>query len=375
VSQQNCASDGCPSYQISKSDESLMGVYRRGRVWWFSYQGSHGAQVRESSRSSSKRAAEKLLAKRKTEVFEGRWNLQKSNTPRLREWADRVVSQVPHPKTRERYSASASILVSFLGDVKLCDITSADIENFQQRRLSGQRHPATVNRDVAFLFRLLKLARRHRFIQRNPCEDVDRLKERQLRRQAKPLTYEEESLLLSVSEPMLRMLIVLLVETGLRAKKEALPLRWTDVNLASEPASIFVRDSKTFAGQRCVWLTEYCRTELLRWQVFVGQGYSKFVFPAMRTPNEHWSCYQDAWNRATAKVGLIDRRVYDLRSTFATRVNAAAHVTDLTLAHLLGHASTGILPTYAKAIDENTRSTMSRLNSLRLKSMQSLSVQ
>lgn len=61
---------------------------------------------------------------------------------------------------------------------------------------------------------------------------------------------------------------------------------------------------------------------------------------------------------------LGDCRVYDLRSTFATRANAA-RATGLTLAHLLGHSSTAILPTYAKALDENTRAVISQLDCMR----------
>lgn len=57
------------------------------------------------------------------------------------------------------------------------------------------------------------------------------------------------------------------------------------------------------------------------------------------------------------KAGLADRRVYDLRSTFANRANVC-HATGMSVAHLLGHASTQILPTYIRPFDENTRALM-----------------
>jgi hypothetical protein len=44
---------------------------------------------------------------------------------------------------------------------------------------------------------------------------------------------------------------------------------------------------------------------------------------------------------------LADRRTYDLRATFASRANAC-RASGLTVAHLLGHASTQILPAYVK---------------------------
>jgi integrase len=66
--------------------------------------------------------------------------------------------------------------------------------------------------------------------------------------------------------------------------------------------------------------------------------------------------------------------VYDLRATFATRANAAS-ATALTLAQLLGHSSTSILPTYAKALDENTRAIISRLDALRLEQNRTVRLQ
>jgi integrase len=46
------------------------------------------------------------------------------------------------------------------------------------------------------------------------------------------------------------MLIILILETGLRSNSEALELRWQDVNLAEDIISI--RISKSIAGRRNV---------------------------------------------------------------------------------------------------------------------------
>ena len=202
-----------------------MGLFRRGQVWWLSYM-TAGKQVRESSRSTNKRLAESILAKRKTELFEGRWSLPRSDCPRLRQWCDEVIARVAHPNTRGRYSASAKNLNAFFGNPKLREISSASIEQYQRSRLSEGRHPATVNRDTALLFRLMRLARRHRLILRNPCEEVERLNERRERRQARPLTSAEEDRLLTSCDSLLRMFVIVLIETGLRSKTEALPLKW-----------------------------------------------------------------------------------------------------------------------------------------------------
>ncbi len=50
----------------------MRGLYRRGSIYWISYQA--GVQtVRESTGTGDRKLAEGVLAKRRAEVFEGRW--------------------------------------------------------------------------------------------------------------------------------------------------------------------------------------------------------------------------------------------------------------------------------------------------------------
>ena len=91
-----------------------------------------------------------------------------------------------------------------------------------------------MNRDVATLSSCLSRAKKMRLISHNPCVDVGKLNERRDRRRGRPLTYEEEDRIKQFSPPLLQMLITLLADTGLRVKKEALPLRWSDVLLDSD---------------------------------------------------------------------------------------------------------------------------------------------
>ncbi len=205
-----------------------------------------------------------------------------------------------------------------------------------------------------------------RLVSHNPCSDVGRLNERRDRRQARPLTYDEEDRVKQFAPPLLAMLITLLADTGLRVKKEALPLRWSDVSLDSEPkAWIRIVDSKSPAGIRSVWLTNNCRDALKNWRDLFGPSFSSFVFPSPRNPAVHFVDYKTAWRTAVKKAGLSDRRIYDLRSTFASRANQC-RATGLTVAHLLGHANTQILPTYVRPLDENTKAVIDALEAARI---------
>lgn len=56
--------------------------------------------------------------------------------------------------------------------------------------------------------------------------------------------------------------------------------------------------------------------------------------------------------------------IYYLRATFASRLSAVG-VPDTFVAQMLGHSTTSILPSYAKAIDEYRRDAIRKLDELR----------
>lgn len=92
-----------------------------------------------------------------------------------------------------------------------------------------------------------------------------------------------------------------------------------------------------------------------------GPEFSEYIFPSPRNPTVRLADYQKAWHKAAKEAGLADRRIYDLRCSFASRANGC-RASALTVAHLLGHASTQILPTYVKPLDENTKALIDALD-------------
>ena len=55
-----------------------------------------------------------------------------------------------------------------------------------------------------------------------------------MRRKPHIVTFEEEERILAAAEPHMRALVVLVLETGLRSKREALVLRWADVDFVND---------------------------------------------------------------------------------------------------------------------------------------------
>jgi integrase len=232
------------------------------------------------------------------------------------------VDSIQHPNTRRRYACSKVALDGFFGDARLPHVTVSRIEQYKRERLVAKVKSATVNSDLALLRQLMKRAERERYIARNPFEMGNLfLEERKGRRLPHILTYEEETKLLAISGPLLKVLVVVLVETGLRVGKEALPLKWGDIDLTN--GTLCVRESKTLAGRRMVPLSDYCKAELLRWRALTGPEYSEYVFFNDRNPSAHLLKLPKTWKRALKKANIGYFPIYNLRHTFATRMQEA----------------------------------------------------
>jgi integrase len=231
-----------------------------------------------------------------------------------------------------------------------------------ESRLSRGVRTATVNRDLAVLHRMMKLAKRKMFIHESPFRDIEFLEERKQRRRPHILTFDEDRLL-AAAAPHIRALAVLILETGMRSNREALCLPWSDVDFVNN--IIQVRESKTRAGERTIPISGRCKTELLRWSNLLGLEFSPYVFPNMRTPSKPLKDVRRSWAKAIKDAGLPNGLLlYELRHTLATRLTQAG-VSPLFVAQIIGHAGTSILNTYVRAIDEYRRDAIHKLEKLR----------
>ena len=232
-----------------------MGLYKKGGSNWYAAFSADGRHFNRSTGTSNKRRAQKILDTWRAAIIEGRFNLLKSQSPTFKDWSEQFVDSIQHPNTRRRYACSKVAFDDFFKEARLPHVTVSRIEEYKRVRLAAKVKSATINRDLALLRQLMKRAERERYIGRNPFEMGNLfLEERKGRRQPHILTYEEETKLLAVSGPLLKALVILLVETGLRVWKEASPLKWMDFDFSND--AFFVRASKSPAGRRLVPLSE-----------------------------------------------------------------------------------------------------------------------
>jgi len=156
------------------------------------------------------------------------------------------------------------------GRRKLSTITYEDLRTFRNERIntsthqSKQRSLSTINRELAYLRRILNIAERNNWIAANPFKKGDALihTSDEVKRD-RILTFNEEKRLLNACigyRSHLRPIIKAALDTGCRLG-ELLKLRWSEVNLENRIITIRAFNTKTMR-EREVSITKRLMHEL-----------------------------------------------------------------------------------------------------------------
>lgn len=135
-------------------------IYQNGSaVWWIKFY-DRGIPRRESSHSTDRKIAEKLLKTRLAEV------LTKTYVPRENIRIDELIADLV---SEYRVNSQKSIdhverrwqlhLKPFFTRIRACDLTTDRVRRYIDTRLATGAQPATINRELALLKRAFNLAR------------------------------------------------------------------------------------------------------------------------------------------------------------------------------------------------------------------------
>ncbi len=208
--------------------------YGRTKEYWYIDYTFEGKRKWESVGvvgEVSKENAKKLLALRKTEILQGKFNAPKPKViPTFSEFAKDYLEFAKGSKTswdRDMYSLKS--LEPFFGAYKLEDISPILIEKY---KLERKREVATrtVNIELALLRRMFNLALSWDKCKSNPMHKVKLFKESPPKERI--LTPEEEKALLDSSPAHLKPILITALNTGMRYS-ELLTLKWDNVDLES----------------------------------------------------------------------------------------------------------------------------------------------
>lgn len=256
---------------------------------------------------------------------------------------------IPWARTNKRsYSQADAIylkpLSAFFGDLHLSEINLFLIERYKRERLATPtihgrvRKPASVNRELECLSRILSYAVECQVLESNPARKVRKLKQDNQR--YRYLSRAEESALveaLQQSPVYLQSLVVLAIETGMR-RGELLELQWEQIDLNLQ--TIYIKRSKS-GRPRVIPISRRALVALDLVKKTSGAVYGRI-------------CFKRSWSTALKRAGIKDFRFHDLRHTAATRwAERGADV--YVIAALLGHHCLQTTMRYAHGSMERMR--------------------
>jgi len=354
-------------------------VYRRDgtQFWWMRYRDRSGKRCQEPTGTADwdeaqKRLRERLQA-RDEDILE---IVRKGEHLTFAEWAEFFLENYSKPpmrmpKTHDANMRAMKHLKLAFGTRNLASVSADDVEIYPRRQLQqrvkwktgsgmiegGPLKPATVHQELRVLRRMLSVAVRKKLLALNPCSGVEfPVKVKGLFR-PHYVAWSEQQRIESHAPRYLRNAIRIITETGLRVYKELTPMKKDQVDI--ENAMVWIPDSKTPNGIAEVPLTDLALAAFRDQMLIAGPG--PYLFPSDENPSGHQITFKTAWAATLRRANVPHFRIYDLRSTYATRLSAGG-VADEWVTQLLRQGDAKVFKKYSQMKLQMKREALRKLH-------------
>jgi len=318
--------------------------YLRGKTWWIKYH-NDGKPFRESTKSTKESDAKELLKQRLSEVQQGTFTGLDYKKLTFDELGQELLSDYQINKRKSYWRAELSLrhLKGFFGGMKACTIDTSLIRKYIKERQSEDAKNATINRELAALRRMFKLAEKDDKISKIP--HIPMLEENNVRCGfLEPGQYKR---LLKELPDYLKPVLIMAYWTGCR-KSEILELKWSQVDFINRQITLEARSTKN-NEPRTIPMSEVLYKAVLSLRsISPTKGDSKeFVFT---NKGKRIRYIYDAWKSATKRAGLSGLLLHDCRRS-AVRNFVRAGVSDKVARTISGHKTRSVFDRY-NIVDE-----------------------
>jgi integrase len=354
-------------------------VYRRAgtEIWWIRYRDRKGIARRESSQTAdwdeaSKKLRERLLA-RDANLLEV---VRKGETLTYGQWSDSFLENYSKPPMRAEGTHQANErcikhLKAAFGATRLVDVTADSVDVYLRERLRapvvvkmklGYKElrivkSTTVHQEFRVLRRMLNVAVRKMLLPANPCSSVEFPVAVKGLFRPHYVKWSEQLRIEACSPQYLRNVIRIITETGLRIYKELTSMRKDQVDMQN--AFVWIPDSKTPSGIAEVPLS-LLALEAFKSQIAIA-GEGPFLFPSDRNSSGFQTTLKTVWRRTLRRAKVPYFRLYDLRSTYATRLSAGG-VADEWVTQMLRQSDAQVFKKYSQMKLQMKREALNKLN-------------
>lgn len=354
-------------------------VYRRkgSKFWWLGYRDRAGQRQRESTSTEDWSQAQKMLRAR-LEARDGNvlQVVRKGENLSFGEWADFFLENYSKPPLRQLGTHNANLrcvqhLKKAFATRRLVDVGPDEIDLYLRERLrqrvkirtrkgyreEGLIKATTVHQEMRVLRRMLNVAVRKRLLAANPCAMVEFPVTLKGLFRPHYVTWSEQQTIESNAMPHLRNAVRIIAETGLRVKKELLPMKKDQIDFLN--GVLWIPDSKTPNGVAEIPLTKLALEAFQNQLAISGNG--EFLFPSDLNQEGHLRSLRTAWRKALKRAGIRYFRLYDLRSTYATRLSAGG-VADEWVIQMLRQGDSQVFKKYSQMKLQMKREALDKIN-------------
>lgn len=365
--------------------KSITGLSQRKGLWHIDKK-IDGERLYESTGTSDRQEAERYLIHRLEQLRQEKvYGVRQSRL--WREAATRYLIEFKDQPSIELTAHHLKGLDPYIGDVPITLIDDEALEKYiKDKKKPGKtktgKHKAgqanrTINITIERVIRVLTLcARKWRDDERRPWLDsvpmLKKLETKKSSRKPYPMSWEEQTLLISQLPDHLKTMTLFKVNTGCR-EQEVCRLRWDwEIFVPEIGASVFLipedfggrheRSGVKNGDDRLVILNDVAKS-IVDAQRGIGKEY---VFPYGRTKSGKEGCIlrmnNSAWRKARVRAaklwqekylrpahpGYLSVRIHDLKHTYGRRLKAAG-VTQEDRKSLLGHKNGSVTSHYSGA--------------------------
>ncbi len=331
-----------------------MSLYKRGRIWWYSFVFA-GKRIQDSAKTSKKTIAAEVEKKRHEELERALAGLPtEDRAKRINTVNDIATQYLVRYKNNHR---SKSILFAegrlkqvrrLLGSSMLTDLNEDRIQDYIRSRLDEGVSGRTINMELGELSRAIG---KHWSVL---WPKVRKLEER--KDVGRALSHEEELRLLEalpkVNSPMLGTILRIALLTGTRSG-EILEMQWEKVDFDTKVITVGRSKSEAGTGRQipmgpqlfeilqahASWFANQFGRLEPDWYLF------PFGSPAPNDPTRRMLDAKTAWE-SLREIAKVKCRFHDLRHTTATKM-AEQGVPESTMLSILGHMSRAMLERYS----------------------------
>jgi len=355
----------------------MSSVWRDTRVpgrprWCIKYKGLDQKWHREQTEAQTKDQAQRVLRRRLEQIAEakltGAQSLEQRKPVTLETFVDTQYMPTMAPPARRQSTHDRDQLLyknvkATFGPMLLGAITTAEIEKYFAKRKMGltcRKTPpskAQLNRERQFLSSVLGLAVRWDLVDRNPVQNVKKLREDNAKERV--LSPVEEGEILKEAPAFLHPIIAVAVNTGMRLG-EIVGLRWADVDRKDGEAVLggFIHLGTESKGHRArhVPINAALKAALdAQTPVANDEGFVPHVFVNQRLRKAYKATSVSLAFTAAARRAKVDGVSFHVTRHTAVSRMVAAGIPDRIIMKVVGHTTAAMVSRYSHLAPDNLK--------------------